>query len=395
MQVGQTFWRGRPQCSGTLERGEHQKHVRIRWRRNDARGRRGPVQGSRLGLALRIRRYKSANSFRSIESGGTKLQLLSSYIASYIARMLFEKHPLWSVGVYRVNEYFGIRRINANDHLIFLLNSKKLDIFGRMPHTYADPFLFNHGGELYLFYEIVDKGGRGEIAAYRSKDLKQFENVGVVLRSSFHLSFPFVFEYNSEVYMIPESHQAGEVALYQFENFPFGLKKLRALLEGVYVDSHLLWHEGHWFLFTTFGEELHIYVAEDLFNSKFFPHPRNPISRDLRRSRSAGAVFRQDGRLYRVAQDCSVSYGGNIGLHEIIELSPVTYRESMAVEQLFAVHTSWNSLGTHHFSICEFNGATIVAIDGKQADYYANRFASIWRTLARGFARRACLSLFG
>jgi hypothetical protein len=313
---------------------------------------------------------------------GTRFQLFTDSISN----VLLEERALWSIGLYKLNGQ-SIREINIKNSPIFLLNSKRLDVFGRLPHTYADPFLINRNNELYLFYEIVNKGGRGEIAAYRSRDLKEFENVGVVLRSSFHLSFPFVFEYNSAVYMVPESHQAGEVALYHFEDFPFGLTKLRTLLDGKYVDSHLIHNEDRWFLFTTFNEEeLHVYVAEDLFSGKFLPHKGNPITRDLKRSRSAGSVFRENGQLYRVAQDCSIRYGGNTSLHKIIELSPVAYKECMVAEQLFIGRASWNLLGAHHFSTCEFNGSTIVAIDGKQADYFANRFASIWRSLSRAFA---------
>jgi hypothetical protein len=186
--------------------------------------------------------------------------------------------------------------------------------------------------------------------------------------------------------MIPESHEAGELALYRFENFPFGLKKIRIILLGKYADSHLLRHQCHWFLFTTLADEFNIYVAEDFLSGRFYPHPRNPITCDPKLNRSAGAIFRQDGCLYRVAQDCSVDYGMAVNMSEIVELSPVTYDEHMVVEQLLLENASWNMSGTHHFSICQFDGATIVAIDGKQPDYILNRFASIWRILRGGLA---------
>jgi hypothetical protein len=151
------------------------------------------------------------------------------------------------------------------------------------------------------------------------------------------------------------------------------------LLQGRYADSHLLKHMNRWLLFTSLGDEFCAYVAEDLLTGEFSPHPANPITRDPKMNRSAGATLRLEGHLYRVAQDCSDTYGKNVGLIEITELSQVAYRERVAVKELFALDASWKSEGTHHLSICEFLGKTILATDGKQVDYFANRISALWR----------------
>jgi hypothetical protein len=294
-----------------------------------------------------------------------------------LAGKLFGKRLIWSIALYAVDGGFVPGSSLGAPFMVF--DTKRIDLSGASPHTRVDPFLFVHGDRFYIFYELVSRGGRGQIAAIRTSDLKQFEDLGVVLRAPFHLSFPFVFQDRSSIYMLPESECGDELALYGFDAFPFGAKKVRVLLQGLYADSHLLKHMNRWFLFTTRGDEFCVYVAEDLLTGEFSPHPTNPITWDPKISRSAGATIRLEGHLYRVAQDCSDTYGKNVSLIEITELSPVAYRERVAVKELFALDASWKSEGAHHLSICRFLRKTILATDGKQVDYFANRISALWR----------------
>jgi hypothetical protein len=294
-----------------------------------------------------------------------------------LAGKLFGKRRIWSIALYALDGGFVPGSPLGAPHMVF--DTKRIDLSGASPHSRVDPFLFVDGDRFYIFYEIASRGGHGEIAALRTSDLKQFEDLGVVLRAPFHLSFPFVFQDRSSIYMLPESGSGDELALYGFDAFPFGAKKLRVLLQGRHADSHLLKHMNRWFLFTTLGDEFCAYVAEDLLTGEFSPHPANPITRDPKISRSAGATIRLEGRLYRVAQDCSDTYGKNVSLIEITELSPVAYRERVAVKELFALDASWKRDGAHHLSICQFLGKTILATDGKQVDYFANRISALWR----------------
>jgi hypothetical protein len=290
---------------------------------------------------------------------------------------LLERGQVWSTAIYVQRRPLSLGGPVGTPWKVF--NAKRLDIFGRHPHTYADPFLFVHSGALYLFLEIVRKGGIGEIAAFRTSDLQQFDNLGVVLTMPFHLSFPFVFENQATVYMVPESSQASSISLYQFDNFPFGLRKVRTILNGQFCDSHLLKYNDLWFLFTTYNDELHLYTADDILFDDFRSHPCSPISLDKRLSRSAGSVLNIGGSLYRVAQDCSITYGENVSLLEIEVLSAKEYKERVVKRRLFALENSWDALGAHHFSACEFGGKTVIATDGKQKDLFINKISSLWR----------------
>jgi hypothetical protein len=77
----------------------------------------------------------------------------------------------------------------------------------------------------------------------------------------------------------------------------------------------------------------------------------NPIVSNVQTARPAGALFRQDGKLYRPAQDCAKSYGASIAVQEILTLSPTEYRERSA----YKIEPDWlpNIRGCHTISLCD------------------------------------------
>jgi hypothetical protein len=182
--------------------------------------------------------------------------------------------------------------------------------------------------------------------------------------------------------MIPESSEANEVALFKFKDFPFGLEKVNVILNGSYVDTSPLYYEGVWYLFTTSPSGLEIFFATDILNGPYYPHPKNPITRDQRFSRSGGLPIIVNGRLFRIAQDCSKAYGVNVNILRVFDISTSSYREELAREGIFSCDQLWNSEGGHHLSVAHFRRETVVATDGKQNDYLANKFLSpIFRTV--------------
>ena len=84
---------------------------------------------------------------------------------------------------------------------------------------YADPFLFVHKEWLYLFYEEERLKAKAPLCAKRTRDLKHWESLGVVLKEDHHLSYPNVFEHEGEIYMMPETRECDAVILYKSVNF--------------------------------------------------------------------------------------------------------------------------------------------------------------------------------
>ncbi len=286
----------------------------------------------------------------------------------------FKRNSVWSVGVYVEPPDFSFKKKTGSP--CFVLDARKPRKRGHI-HTYADPFLFVYNGELFLFYEVQAVGEKGKIEAYRTSNLEEFVYEGEVLRESFHLSFPFVFSHGSSVFLIPETSENNEVALYKFANFPHRVVKERVLLTGAYLDSFIKRHRDLWYLFTTSSKGLEIFFTNDLEKGSFTAHPQNPITTDPKYSRCGGCLVEIDNRLFRIAQDCSSEYGRNISILRIQELSKTAYDEEVFVANYFESKETWNAKGGHHLSLANFNGQTVIAVDGKQNDLFINKFLAL------------------
>lgn len=281
-------------------------------------------------------------------------------------------NTIWSIGLYIEKNNFSFnQKINFP---VKVFNLKKIWTTSKCIHTYADPFLYFFKDELFLFFESKSFNDNGKIEVIKTRDLKHFVFLGVVLEKEFHLSYPFVFEFNSAIYMIPESVKAKEIALYKFGQFPNELKKARVLLSGEYFDSSFIEHNGVWFLFTTTKIGLNIFFTNDIENGTLTPHPCNPITTDMKFSRYGGQPVLNNNIWYRIAQDCSKEYGQNINIMRINKLTETEYNEELVNENYFENKEKWNSLGGHHLSSVNFNGNKIIAVDGKQPDYLINNF---------------------
>jgi hypothetical protein len=221
---------------------------------------------------------------------------------------------------------------------------------------WADPHVVERDGRYYVFIEEhlfasekahisvieIDRAGR------HSKPLK-------VLERPYHLSYPFVFEHQGELFMVPESSENRTVELYRCARFPDKWLFVRNLMEGITaVDSTLLHHEGKWWLFTnviehpgvSFSEELFLFHSDSILSGEWTPHRLNPVISDVSRSRPAGPILSNGGKLYRVCQDCSVRYGYAIRINQIMELNEHSYCERAVAEitpdwdrRIVATHT--------------------------------------------------------
>ena len=86
---------------------------------------------------------------------------------------------------------------------------------------YADPLLYHHGEERWIFCEAFDlAAGRGDIAAIPLAGDGSLGEPQIVLATGSHLSFPTVFDWRGEIWMIPESSACHTIDLYRCTEFP-------------------------------------------------------------------------------------------------------------------------------------------------------------------------------
>jgi hypothetical protein len=156
-----------------------------------------------------------------------------------------------------------------------------------------------------------------------------------VLAEPFHLSYPYVFKWEGEHYMVPESFEANAVRLYRAVDFPSSWSFVSNLLTGdQYVDSSVCRFAGLWWLFTSSrtNDILRVFYNERL-TGLWAEHPGSPVVRgDSRIARPAGRVLVFDDRVVRYTQDCMLEYGRQVRAFEITELTPSRYREHLVSE---------------------------------------------------------------
>ncbi len=223
---------------------------------------------------------------------------------------------------------------------------------------WADPCAIKHGDTYYVFIEeYLNKTGKGHIAVIEL-DRKKGIVAGptAVLERDYHLSYPFVFEWNNSYYMVPESAANKTVELYRSTSFPFKWELEKVLLKDVRAkDATLAEIDGTWWMFVSIAEhtipdELYLFSAESPLGP-WVPHPRNPVKSDVRGSRPAGKLFNLNSDLYRPAQNSSGRYGYGMSINRIAQLDHNGFRE----EEVSSVLPNWRKdlLGTHTISIAD------------------------------------------
>ncbi len=240
----------------------------------------------------------------------------------------------------------------------------------------ADPFLFEHNGCLYLFYEHQRKRyGKGELRMRKTSDLVHWSDEVIVLQESFHLSFPNVFRDGAEVYMIPETGADGSIRLYKADDDSLERwSEYRTIIKDgrKWADSDIFFKDGMYYLFSSIysrkSPQARLFVSESL-DGDFVEHPCSPFSSDASNARNAGRLFLHDGKLYRPVQDNTKGYGKQLSIMEIVELGPSSYRERLCREHILDLSDPFYKRGGHQFCPIVFEGRSIVATDGKQRNY--------------------------
>ena len=221
---------------------------------------------------------------------------------------------------------------------------------------WADPFPVKHEGKYFVFFEeYLYKDDRAHISVMELTKAGPNEPVPV-LKRDYHLSYPFMLEWQGRHYMIPETAGNKTVELYSCESFPDKWKLETVLLEGVPGrDATLFAVDGLWWMFvaiadTDSSDELYLYYSSTPLGP-WTPHQQNPVKSDVRNSRPAGRPFYWNGELCRPAQDSSQRYGYAMTINRIVRLTP----EEFVEQEISKILPQWRPdlRGTHTLNICE------------------------------------------
>jgi hypothetical protein len=218
---------------------------------------------------------------------------------------------------------------------------------------YADPFPVKWQGRTFVFFEDLDhRVGKGIISAIEFDGAGPNGPVTPVLEEPWHLSYPFLIEHDGALWMIPESSQHRDVALYRCVDFPNRWERHATLLSGLELgDATIVRHNGLHYLFGAtrdgaggYSDTLSIFHANHLFGP-WLPHAGNPIMVDRRSARPGGNFFTIGGQLWRPVQNCSGGYGSTLGLAEVTELTPASFNQ--IVRHTIAPGSRWPGRKLH------------------------------------------------
>jgi len=222
---------------------------------------------------------------------------------------------------------------------------------------WADPFPIQVGDDHYIFHEeLLFSTGKGSIVLTVMDDTGHTARPIPILETDYHLSYPFVFQWDGDFFMMPETASRRQVELYRCVDFPARWKLERVILRGLTaLDPTPAFLFGRWWLFANipaYGaghlDELHLFHADSPLGP-WTPHRDNPIKSDVRSARPAGRILENHGEFYRPAQDCSTRYGSAVVLNRILQLNPETYEEI----EMGKVGRDWGPQveGVHTFNV--------------------------------------------
>jgi len=222
-------------------------------------------------------------------------------------------------------------------------------------HFLADPFVLSDQQRSYCFVEDYSyRESRACISVYELH-ADGSTRIGPAIEEPFHLSFPFLFQYQAKHYLCPESSASREIRLYECAALPNQWVFKKTLMRNIAAaDTMLLQYDGLWWLLTNIDSaaigdyccELHVFYATEPVTDAWTPHPQNPVIVDPNRARNGGLLFK-GAEIYRVSQRQGFdAYGQSAAIHRITALTPSTYQEEVVatIEPEFFPQIK----GTHH-----------------------------------------------
>lgn len=253
----------------------------------------------------------------------------------------------------------------------------KIDTCGGR-YWYADPFVFEKDGIVYIFFEAFDLvQRRGKEGYCILREDGSCSEPKIIIDEPYHLSFPYIFEDNDEVYIMPEMCGDYSLKLFRAVSFPDKWEKVDTVLPDVYAcDSIFIEYEKKRYLLTNEmyhnvpnGQYASCWVKNYLYKMDGLKVVEDgvKVADGDYGIRNAGKSFVENGVLYRIGQDSrNRLYGKGIVLNKINSLLP--YDEEilwgLTCDEINSHIKRWDNntlLGVHtynfsvHYEVVDFS----------------------------------------
>lgn len=241
---------------------------------------------------------------------------------------IFDKFYLkqWSIGIINETIEDVIRNKKISKEIKWIPINNNYQFF-------ADPFIYkSETGEYSILYEEMDYNKQyGIISQFKLDSTNNVVEKEGILDTKSHLSYPFIFYENGNMYVFPESSANGKLSCYQYDSGSLSLQFIKDIINLPLLDSTILKHENKYWIFSTMrgidsNKKLYIFYADSLLGN-YTPHPQNPAKDNMNGSRPAGNFILVDDNIYRPAQGSGKYYGSSIIVNKVIELSESKFEE--------------------------------------------------------------------
>lgn len=258
----------------------------------------------------------------------------------------------WSIGIYT-----GPSPLDLSDGEIKNPVLTHKDVVDARARFVADPFMIFENDMWYMFFEVLNiDSNQGDIAFATSKDGKNWIYRQICVNEDFHLSYPYIFKWQGEFYMIPESRKKKSIRLYKANAFPTEWSYVKDLIRGRdFKDSSIFRHDNKWWMFTetnpnfTF-DTLRLYFSDKLAGP-WQEHPQSPvINGNANIARPGGRIIHFENQPIRFAQDADPVYGKLVRAFTITRLTTMSYDEKEVNKNpiLIPSGSGWNAFRMHH-----------------------------------------------
>lgn len=238
--------------------------------------------------------------------------------------------------------------------------SKFQKIIPPKDRLWADPFVYYKDKKYFVFFEeLIYSNKIGHISVSEIDETGKFTSPKKIIERNYHLSYPFLFEYDNNLYLIHGSNKSSKsfVELFRCEEFPYKWTFSNKILENIpLVDTTILQYNKKWWLFgcksesdgSSESKELMLFFSDNPLNSEWISHPLNPIVSNVKNARPAGKIFQKGNNLIRPSQNCDGLYGQGFSFNKITKLTETEYNE----EQIEYFEPSWDKkiIGIHTYA---------------------------------------------
>ena len=231
-------------------------------------------------------------------------------------------------------------RINPQHELNFSKCKEPFQIVSTQKHHWcADPFLFEKDNKIYLFCEYTNENKSKSYIAYKELFPVEEKKWSLAYEFSGHTSYPCIFEFKDNLYMIPETVFANEIVVLKFDFSSKKWKQHSTLLTGkncpdttfIEIDGlpyifiyEIKAHNERYLHLSLLDEELRN-IKNDIIVEKY----------NCPDGRPGGNCIKVDNKLIRVVQPGINHYGERLSFRQFSFVDD-KYEEN----ELFAIEPS-------------------------------------------------------